>query len=78
MDTVHQEEVRQAIKDALLTNTDRHTVFSDIGESLDFLSEMVTARAFAATWANFHDDEVRAIWDPVAAYLPRLSDAAPT
>ncbi|WP_255776053.1 ATP-dependent nuclease [Mycobacteroides abscessus] len=78
MDTVHQEEVRQAIADALLTNTDRHTVFSDIGESLDFLSEMVTARAFVATWANFHDDEVKAIWDPVADYLPRLSDAATT
>lgn len=76
MDTRHQEEVSEAIELALRTNRDRHTVFSEIGESLDFLSELVTARAFVSTWANFHDEKVRAIWDPVAALLPKLTDEA--
>lgn len=76
MDTAHQSEVREAIEVALHTNKDRHTVFAEIGESLDFLSEDVTARAFVSTWANFHDAKVRELWDPLAPLLPRLSDAA--
>ncbi|WP_454115186.1 ATP-dependent nuclease [Microbacterium lacticum] len=75
MDTAHQAEVSEAIESAIRTNRDRHTVFADIGESLDFLAEDVTARAFVSTWANFHDDEVRGMWDPVRSFLPLLSDA---
>lgn len=74
MDTAHQTEVAEAIETAIRTNRDRHTVFADIGETLDFLAEDVTARAFVSTWANFHDDEVRGMWDPVRSFLPLLSD----
>lgn len=75
MDTAHQTEVSDAIELASRTNRDRHTVFSDIGETLDFLAEDVTARAFVSTWANFHDEDVRSMWDPVRSFLPLLSDA---
>lgn len=74
MDTAHQSEVKEAIETALHTNKDRHTVFAEIGDSLDFLSEDVTARAFVSTWANFNDSKVREIWDPLTPLLPRLSD----
>jgi predicted ATPase len=76
MDTAHQSEVREAIETALHTNKDRHTVFAEIGESLDFLSEEVTARAFVSTWANVNDSKVLELWDPLAPLLPRLSDVA--
>lgn len=76
MDTKHQAEVKEAIDAAVHTNKDRHTVFAEIGDSLDFLAEEVTARAFVSTWVNFNDEKVRELWDPLAALLPRLSDAA--
>jgi ABC-type multidrug transport system ATPase subunit len=76
MDTGHDSEVAEVLRTRLLTNTDRHEIFNEIGEDLDFLGEAVTARAFVSTWANFNDEAVRALWEPVAAHLPLLSDAS--
>lgn len=76
LSTAHQGEVKEAIALAARTNRDRHTVFGEIGESLDFLSEDVVARAFVSTWCNTFPDEVRAIWESVEHLLPRLDDEA--
>ncbi len=76
MDTGHENRVGEVLRTRLLTNTDRHEIFKEIGEDLDFLGEEVTARAFVSTWANFHEAEVRAVWEPVSSHLPLLSDAA--
>ncbi|NGN94310.1 ATP-binding protein [Nocardioides sp. KC13] len=74
MDTRHENEVGEVLKTRLLTNTDRHEIFKEIGEDLDFLGQEVTARAFVSTWANFNDDAVKSIWEPVVDHLPLLSD----
>lgn len=74
MDTGHEAEVAEVLTSRILTNTDRHEIFKEIGEDLDFLSEDVTARAFVSTWANFNDDLVRSLWEPIAAHLPLMSD----
>lgn len=71
----HEQDVREALERRLYTNTDRHTIFREIGEDLDFLSEEVTARAFASTWSNFSEEAIRAIWDPVLPHLALLSDS---
>jgi hypothetical protein len=75
MDTGHENEVAEVLRDRLLRNTDRHEIFKEIGEDLDFLGENVTARAFVSTWANFNESAVREIWEPVIGHLPLLSDA---
>lgn len=75
LDTPAQGQVLEAIEHAKRTNRDRHTVFAEIGESLDFLAEDVVARAFVSTWANFHDDKVKQMWDSVSTRLPLLSDS---
>lgn len=74
MDTSHAERVGEVLERHLLTNTDRHEIFKEIGEDLDFLSADVTARAFVSTWANFFEDEVRRIWSPVSGHLPLMTD----
>jgi predicted ATPase len=74
MDTGHENRVKEVLSTRLLTNTDRHEIFKEIGEDLDFLGQEVTARAFVSTWVNFNDDVVRSIWEPVSAHLPLLTD----
>ena len=76
LDTGHENEVAEVLKTRLLTNTDRHEIFKEIGEDLDFLGEDVTARAFVSTWANFHDAAVLAFSDPVSSQQPLLSAAS--
>ncbi len=76
LDTAQQEKVSAALEESMRLNRDRHTIFREIGDFLDFLSEDVTARAFVSTWANFNDQQVLEIWDPVKELLPMLDDAA--
>lgn len=76
LDTVDQDKVRDAIGLAKVTNHDRHTVFAELGDTLDFLAEDVVSRAFVSTWALFNDKAVKEIWDPVASWLPLTTDPA--
>jgi energy-coupling factor transporter ATP-binding protein EcfA2 len=71
LDTPMQERVRESINRRSKTNHDRHNVFAQVGEDLDFLSETVVKRAFVNTWANAFPVEVARIWDPAADLLPR-------
>lgn len=74
LDLSHQDEVRDVVLEVAHLNRDRHTVFQEVGERLYFLSGEVAARAFVSTWANFNDEGVRSIWDPIAPILPRTGD----
>lgn len=76
LDTHWQANVETAIRDAERDNRDPHNLFGEVGETLDYLSADVVARAFISTWANFHEDDVRSIWDPVQHLLPWMDDRA--
>jgi predicted ATPase len=69
--TSAQERVKQVVRDRALTNRDRHTVFEQIGEDLDFTAALVVASAFLAIWAQERPDEVKAL-------ISNFSDLVPT
>lgn len=64
LDTPMQAAVRSAIETRASTNRDRHTIYGQIGEDLDFLSETLVQRAFVTTWAYAFPEKVDAIWRP--------------
>jgi hypothetical protein len=65
-----QERVKQIVRDRALTNRDRHTVFEQIGEDLDFTAEMIVAGAFLAVWAQERPDEVEALVSNIGDLAP--------
>ncbi len=73
LDTPMQGRVRASIMERASTNRDRHLIFGQIGEDLDFLSESLVQRAFVTTWANAFPDEVTAMWAPCHDLIPRLT-----
>jgi ABC-type phosphate transport system ATPase subunit len=68
--TGSQERVKQVVRERALTNRDRHTVFEQMGEDLDFTAGMIVAGAFLAVWAQERPDEVEAL-------VSNLDDLAP-
>jgi len=56
-----QERVKQVVRKRALTNRDRHVVFEQIGEDLDFTAGMVVASAFLAIWAQESPEEIDAL-----------------
>jgi predicted ATPase len=76
LDTPMQSRVRASIIERNNTNRDRHAIFAQVGEDLDFLSEAVVQRAFVTTWAYAFPQEVEAIWSPCRDLLPTLRDAS--
>lgn len=64
LDTPMQSRVRDSIRERRNTNRDIHTIFAQIGEDLDFLSESTVQTAFLTTWANTFPEKVAAVWDP--------------
>ncbi|MBB5113558.1 putative ATPase [Micromonospora echinospora] len=73
LDTPMQSRVRSSIIERGNTNRDRHLIYAQIGEDLDFLSETVVQRAFVTTWAYAFPDEVDAIWGPVQQLIPEAA-----
>ena len=71
LDTPMQARVRAAIEDRAKTNRDRHLIFGQIGEDLDFLSETLVQRAFITTWAYAFPHHVDAIWSPCHDLIPK-------
>jgi hypothetical protein len=69
--TSSQERVKQVVRDRALTNRDRHTVFEQIGEDLDFTAGLVVASAFLAIWAQERPEEVKAL-------ISNFNNLAPT
>ncbi|MFJ2154577.1 AAA family ATPase [Streptomyces microflavus] len=69
LDTFMQEKVRDSVKQRAYTNHDRHNIFAQIGEDLDFLSEELVQRAFITTWSYAYPGDVDGIWDPARNLL---------
>ncbi|MEW2219204.1 AAA family ATPase [Streptomyces sp. NPDC006990] len=69
LDSFMQEQVRQSITQRSYTNGDRHNIFRQIGEDLDFLSEDLVQRAFITSWAYAYPDDVDEIWGPIHPLL---------
>ena len=70
LDTPMQGRVRASIEERSKTNRDRHLIYGQIGEDLDFLSESLVQRAFVTTWAYAFPAEVDAIWSPCSDLIP--------
>ncbi|WP_280470612.1 ATP-dependent nuclease [Nocardia farcinica] len=69
--TSAQERVKQVVRNRALTNRDRHVVFEQIGEDLDFTSGLVVASAFLAIWAQERPSEVAALVSEFIDLAPR-------
>jgi len=68
--TDQQTRVRSVIQHRINMCTDPHLLFAQIGEDLDFTSEITVARAFLAQWSQNFPDEVDEIFVPVSHLLP--------
>ncbi|MFD6911395.1 ATP-dependent endonuclease [Streptomyces virginiae] len=69
--TSAQERVKQVVHDRALTNRDRHVIFEQIGEDLDFTAAMVVSNAFLAIWAQERPDEVAALVQNFEDLIPK-------
>jgi predicted ATPase len=69
LDSFLQNRVKESVLERSYTNGDRHNIFSQIGEDLDFLSEELVQRAFITTWAYAYPEDVDEIWDPARSLL---------
>jgi predicted ATPase len=66
-----QERVKETVKRRSMTNRDRHVIFEQIGESLDFTAGMIVANAFLAIWAQEYPEQVQALVDKFGDLVPR-------
>jgi hypothetical protein len=53
-----RDRVRKVIRDAALTNWDRHLIFGEIEDVLDFTAGETVGKAFLAIWAQTSPGEV--------------------
>lgn len=65
-----QGRVVDVVRERALTNRDRHVIFEQIGEDLDFTAGAIVAAAFLAIWAQEYTDEVTALVDQFRELLP--------
>jgi hypothetical protein len=70
--TVPATERKDLVK-AIGNNKDRHVIFEQIGEDLDFTSEITVANAFLAIWAQERPDEAKGIVDKFSLHVPLRS-----
>ncbi|MFD5180954.1 ATP-dependent endonuclease [Nocardia sp. NPDC058379] len=66
-----QEDVIAAVQNRASTNRDRHVIWEQIGEDLDFLSGHTVATAFLAIWAQAQPAQVSELVDSIGDALPR-------
>ncbi|HEX6419122.1 MAG TPA: AAA family ATPase [Acidimicrobiales bacterium] len=66
-----QERVKKVVRQRALTNRDRHVIYEQIGDDLDFTAGYVVASAFLAVWAQEYPEEIEAMIGPFLSLLPR-------
>jgi hypothetical protein len=66
-----QDRVRAVVRERALTNRDRHTIYKQIGDDLDFTAGIIVASAFLAVWAQEYPDEVAWLVEQFAAVVPK-------
>ncbi len=71
-----QDRVKQVIKDVALTNRDKHLIFGQIGDALDFTAEETVKKAFLAIWAQTYPEEVAEMLSGFTDELPRRENVA--
>ncbi|MGW6687858.1 ATP-dependent nuclease [Streptomyces sp. NPDC054961] len=64
LDSFMQEKVRDSLTQRAYTNHDRHNIFGQIGDDLDFLSEDLVQRAFITTWSYAFPEDIDGLWGP--------------
>jgi hypothetical protein len=69
--TSAQERVKKVVRERARTNRDRHVIFEQIGEDLDFTAGMIVASAFLAIWAQERPEEVAALVSNFSNLVPR-------
>lgn len=69
-----QDRVKAVIRDCNLTNRDKHLIFSQIGDALDFTAEETVQQAFLAIWAQTYPDEVAELLSGFSAELPHREE----
>jgi len=69
--TSQQNRVKEIVRERALTNRDKHVIWEQIGESLDFTSGYTVATAFLAVWAQEYPDEVREMIDNFQELMPK-------
>jgi ABC-type multidrug transport system ATPase subunit len=70
-----QERVKQVVSARGRTNRDRHMIFEQIGEDLDFTAGAIVSQAFLAIWAQTNRPEIKAIFDAFVDLLPMQADS---
>jgi predicted ATPase len=68
-----QARVKEVVRTRAVTNRDRHVIFQQIGEDLDFTAADIVAQAFLAIWAQTCPEDVDALLAPFNALLPTRS-----
>ncbi|NKS29293.1 hypothetical protein GS534_00945 [Rhodococcus hoagii] len=70
MPTSAQARVKQVVTDRALTNRDRHVVFRQIGDDLDFTAETIVTNAFLAIWAQECAGDIKQLVDSFIDIAP--------
>jgi ABC-type multidrug transport system ATPase subunit len=71
-----QDRVKEAVRQCALTNRDKHLIFGQIGDALDFTAEETVENAFLAIWAQTNPSEVDELLSEFRSELPlREGDA---
>jgi hypothetical protein len=65
--TSEQERVKAVVREKDRTNKDRHLIFQQIGDELDFTAGMIVSNAFLSIWAQEYPNEVAAVLRAVDA-----------
>jgi predicted ATPase len=73
-----QERVKEVVRRRSLTNRDRHVIFEQIGEDLDFTAGAIVARAFLAIWAQAYPEDIETLVSGFMDLVPvRVNADAP-
>ncbi|RQX00232.1 ATP-dependent nuclease [Micromonospora inaquosa] len=66
-----QETVKEVVRRRDLINRDRHVIWEQIGEDLDFTAGFIVASAFLAVWAQEYPEEVETLVGQFGDLVPR-------
>jgi energy-coupling factor transporter ATP-binding protein EcfA2 len=71
-----QDRVKEVVRQCALTNRDRHLIFGQIGDALDFTAEETVEKAFLAIWAQTNPEEVVELLSGFSQELPKRENEA--
>ncbi|GAB2806273.1 hypothetical protein GCM10027176_09070 [Actinoallomurus bryophytorum] len=69
--TSRQEQVKRVVRERALTNRDKHVIWEQIGEDLDFTAGFIVSTSFLSIWAQEYPDEVRKLVDQFSDLVPK-------